>query len=110
MCGTPVDVAGIGDPVDSLSLAAVTAEMQPARISGEVAALSNDAREAVSSGLPESTGGSVDLAHIGRGPMLRQGPAIGMCFLSLRSALADWVHGDRQEISRILVERKPDSQ
>ena len=47
------------------------------RILGEVAALPNDARGAVSSGLPESTSGCVDLTHIGRGLALRQGQPQG---------------------------------
>ena len=84
-------------------------EERPWRISGEVAALPNDARETVSSGLPESTSGCVDLTHIGRGLALRQGQPQGFASF-LRSALTTECGVDGGKILIILVERKPDSQ
>ena len=53
------------------------------RISGEVAALPNDAREAVSSAIPESDGERAELAWLDRDSTLTTGSASGAGFLSV---------------------------
>ena len=56
----PVDATGIGESVDSLSPAAVSANERPVRISGEVAALLEDALEVVLLFVPKGVGGQSD--------------------------------------------------
>ena len=57
--------------------ASTIGEERPWRISGEVVAFPNDARETVGSAFPESTCGCAELAYFGRDSVLRQGQLQG---------------------------------